>query len=126
MNYSASEINEISEGLILEYFKSYKKPPERVDIEDFITQYLNISIVVETFAEKDNDRMGYTSNGKTSLSVIRDNVFRIHFFYMLLLPTTLDAKRLARATKREKSCVLPHDLSLPIIVMIQSSILPQA
>lgn len=74
MNYSASEINELSEGLILEYFKSYKKTPERVDIEDFITQYLKISIVVETFAEKDNDRMGYTSNGKTSLSVIRDDV----------------------------------------------------
>ena len=73
MNYTPKEIDELSEGIIREFFKSYNTPPERVDIEALVTNYLNMPIIYETYAEKDSDCLGFTSNGKRSLTVLRDN-----------------------------------------------------
>lgn len=44
-----------------------------VDIEAFVTEYLGIPIVYETFAEPDPGRIGFLSDGIRPLWVVRGN-----------------------------------------------------
>lgn len=71
MNYSRMEIDELSEEIIRQFFNRYNTNFERVDIELFVTDYLKIPLVYETFAEEERDRLGFTSNGKRPLKVVR-------------------------------------------------------
>ena len=65
------EIDELSEEIIRQFFCRYNPHPEQVDIELFVTDYLKIPLVYETFAEEEQDRLGFTSNGKRPLKVVR-------------------------------------------------------
>ena len=71
MNYSRMEIDELSEEIIRQFFNRYNLHSEWVNIELFVTDYLKIPLVYETFAEEERDRLGFTSNGKRPLKVVR-------------------------------------------------------
>ena len=43
------------------------------DIEGFVTQYLGLTIVYENIAEEDKTKIGFLSDGKTPLIVLRNN-----------------------------------------------------
>lgn len=73
MSYSREEIEELGENIIGRFLNTYNSLPERVDIEVFVTDFLDMKLVYETFAEKDMDRMAFTANGKTPLRVLRNN-----------------------------------------------------
>lgn len=67
---SVNEVNELCEALILDFMKSTKHIC--VDIEGFITDYLNLNIVYIPFAETDTSKFGFLSDGKQGLWVYRN------------------------------------------------------
>lgn len=69
MYYTHQEIEEMSDSIIRDFFKAYKPPPEKVDINCFVTNYLNLSLVSVPFADSNKDCMGFTSDGITPLWV---------------------------------------------------------
>lgn len=69
---SDDEIECLCEAMILDFFRSRKiKNPMCVDIESFVSGYLGIPIVYETFAEPDPGRVGFLSDGVRPLAVRR-------------------------------------------------------
>ena len=69
---SRAELSEISEGMIDVYFaESQKEVIDKVDIEDFITSFLGLSIEYVSFAEPDHGRIGFLSDGETPLLISR-------------------------------------------------------
>ena len=73
MNYTNEQINELSEGLIVTFFNRYENQPTAIDIELFITDCLKKTVVYEAFAEEDQDKMGFTSNGEQPLTIVKNN-----------------------------------------------------
>ena len=69
---SYNEIEELCEALIRDYIKrnNYRNM-FCVDIEGFITEYLGARIEYESFAEEDQNKVGFLSDGKTKLKVWR-------------------------------------------------------
>lgn len=69
------EIEILCEAMIKDFFKSKRYTKMLcVDIEAFVTEYLGIPIVYETFAEPDPGRIGFLSDGKRPLWVARDSI----------------------------------------------------
>ena len=69
------EIETLCEAMIKDFFKSKRYTKMLcVDIEAFVTEYLGIPIVYETFAEPDPGRIGFLSDGKRPLWVARDHI----------------------------------------------------
>ena len=71
---SNNEINELCEALIFDYTKSRKCTS--VDIEGFITNYLNLDIVYVVFADEDMSKEGYLSDGKSPLLIYENGKAR--------------------------------------------------
>lgn len=70
---SYKEIDELGEGLVHDYLKQRNQENAMfVDIESFIITYLGIPIKYETFCEKDTSKLGFLSDGVTSLMVARN------------------------------------------------------
>ena len=66
------EIDVISEGMIKLYFEKVRKKVEhRVDIEDFITSFLGLKIEYVSFAEVDEGKVGFLSDGSSPLLICR-------------------------------------------------------
>ena len=72
MNYSRVEIDELGEEIVRQFMDGYSPKAECVNIELFVTDYLKLPLVYETFAEEETDRLGFTSNGKRKLKVMRE------------------------------------------------------
>lgn len=69
-NYiSRAEIEELCEGLIVEYSEHSDKEITSVDIDGFVKDYLKYKIVYETIAEDDPDRIGFTGDGNHPLTI---------------------------------------------------------
>ena len=66
---SNREIEQIAEGLV--YVTCGKPPPKRIDI-DAVAAYLGLTGRYEKFAESDPDKIGFTSDGKSALTVFRN------------------------------------------------------
>ncbi len=68
-----NEIENLCEAMIRDFFKSkHYTNVMCVDIEAFAQEYLGLSIVYESFAEPDPGRIGFLSDGKRPLSVLRN------------------------------------------------------
>lgn len=72
MNYSRVEIDELGEEIVRQFIDGYTPDAECVNIELFVTDYLKLPLVYENFAEEETDRLGFTSNGKRKLKVMRE------------------------------------------------------
>ncbi|MCD8100407.1 MAG: ImmA/IrrE family metallo-endopeptidase [Oscillospiraceae bacterium] len=66
---SNAELEEVGESLIRAYIGSKEPPPNCVDIEGFIVDYLHLPIVYANIAEEDRDKIGFVSDGKYPLAV---------------------------------------------------------
>lgn len=64
-----AEIEEVGQNLIRSYIGSREPPPNCIDIEGFIEDYLHLPIVYAGIAEKDRDKLGFVSDGKYPLEV---------------------------------------------------------
>lgn len=63
------EMEQVGESLIQKYIGTRHTPLHCVDIEGFITDYLNLPIKYINFAEKDKDKIGFVSDGHYRLRV---------------------------------------------------------
>ena len=71
---SYPELDELGEALIKDYIKKTKQRNVMcVDIEGFVTGYLGLKLVYESFAEEDSSKIGFMSDGVTPLKVWRKN-----------------------------------------------------
>lgn len=69
-----SEIENLCEAMIKDFMKrKHYTNAHCVDIEAFVTEYLGIPIIYETFAEPDPGRIGFLSDGIRPLWVVRGN-----------------------------------------------------
>lgn len=71
---SFEELEELGEAIIKEYIKKTKQTNCLcVDIEGFVTSYLGLELEYENFAETDNGRIGFLSDGVRPLWVYRNH-----------------------------------------------------
>lgn len=69
---SYDEIESLCEALIKDFMTRKRYIGSRcVDIEAFVCEYLGMKIMYETFAEPDPGRIGFFSDGKQPICVIR-------------------------------------------------------
>ena len=66
---SYREIDEIAEGLIRQFEFQFKINSEYVDIERFVTEYLDHAIVYASMAEADRSKMAFLADGKAPLHI---------------------------------------------------------
>ena len=72
---SFHELDALGEGLSKDYInRTHRWNARCFDIEGFITDYLGLTIVYESFAEKDKSKIGFLANGIEPLLVYRDGV----------------------------------------------------
>ena len=72
---SFHELDALGEGLSKDYIsRTHRWNARCFDIEGFITDYLRLNIIYESFAEKDRSKIGFLANGTTPLLVYRDGV----------------------------------------------------
>jgi hypothetical protein len=72
---SSQELEALGDGLSRDYIeKTNTRNSLCFDIEGFITDYLGLTILYETFAEKDSTKIGFLANGVAPLLVIRNKV----------------------------------------------------
>ena len=70
---SDDEIESLCQAMIQDFFRSrHNTSGLCVDIEAFVTDYLGLQIVYESFAEQDPGRIGFLSDGNRPLWVWRD------------------------------------------------------
>ena len=81
-NYiSYAEADELCDGLIRQFIGSNNITiPLNVDIDAFVTQFLKINVYYEHFAEKELDKIGFCSDGITSLRVFEQGVAVDHVY----------------------------------------------
>ncbi len=69
---SFEEIESLCLAVVTDYMRTGSRAGTLcVDIEDLVTDYLGIPLVWETFAEPDPGRVGFFSDGKRPLEIIR-------------------------------------------------------
>lgn len=72
---SYSELDELGEALIKDYMKKTGQTKSLcVDIEGFITEYLKLPILYETFSEDDPGKIAFLSNGESPLWIKRNGI----------------------------------------------------
>ena len=77
INYiSRAEIEELCDGLIAEYSEHTDKETTAVDIDDFVKNYLKYTVVYETIAEDDPDRIGFTGDGLHPLTIRKKGIVK--------------------------------------------------
>ena len=68
---STEEIETLCEAMIKDFFKSrHYTNVHCVDIEAFVSDYLKVPIIYETFAEQDPGRLGFLADGKRALWIM--------------------------------------------------------
>ncbi len=72
-NYiSRAEADELCDGLIQQYVGNGAQVPTSINIDGFIRDFLRCTVVYESFAEEDRDRIGFTSDGKRPLRILKN------------------------------------------------------
>lgn len=72
---SFQELDALGEALSKDYMKkTHRWNSKCFDIEGFITEYLGLDIVYESFAEADKSKIGFLSNGFEPLMVTRNGM----------------------------------------------------
>lgn len=70
---SCKELDELGEGLVKDFLeKTNQEKALFVDMESFISSYLGFPIVYESFCEMDTSKLGFLSDGKTPLRIVRN------------------------------------------------------
>lgn len=70
---SYEELEELGETIVKDYIKKTKRYDTHcVDIEGLVTDYLGLSVVYETIAEDDPNKIAFLSNGKRPLTINRN------------------------------------------------------
>ena len=68
-----SDLELLCEALVRDYMKRKGyQDMSCIDIEGFVTEYLGMQIIYESFAEPDPDRIGFLGDGKSRLWIWRD------------------------------------------------------
>ena len=72
-NYiSRAEAEELCDELIRQFTGSTSSDPNPVDIDLFVRDYLKCTVLYESIAEDDADKIGFTGDGKRPLRVLKD------------------------------------------------------
>ena len=72
-NYiSRAEANELCDGLIQQYVGNDSQVPTAINIDGFVRDFLRCTVIYESFAEEDNDRIGFSSDGNRPLRVFKN------------------------------------------------------
>ncbi len=72
-NYiSRAEADELCDGLITEYLGRGCSVPDYIDIDGFVRDFLKCTVIYESIAEKDKDRIGFTGDGKRPLRILKN------------------------------------------------------
>ena len=67
--FTYDAIDELGDELIRQYLGPAADKVFCVNVEGFVTDYLGLPLVYRAFAEDDPDKMGFISDGKTSIQV---------------------------------------------------------
>ena len=71
---SYSEIETLCAAMVMDFFRARRYDDVLcVDIEAFVTEYLGLPVVYESFAEPDPGRVGFRSDGKRALWIRKGN-----------------------------------------------------
>lgn len=65
--FTNDEIEELAEGVILQFLGTQPEIPLCVDIDGFVVHYLKLPVEYHAFAEKDRRKIGFISDGITPL-----------------------------------------------------------
>ncbi len=72
-NYiSRAEAGELCDGLIREYIGQNAEIPDCIDIDGFVRDFLKCTVLYESIAEEDRNRIGFTGDGKRPLRVLKN------------------------------------------------------
>lgn len=71
--FTNNEIEELAEGMMLQYLGRWKDMPLCVDIDGFLAKYLKLPVEYYFFAEDDFGKIGFISDGITPLKVADRN-----------------------------------------------------
>ena len=69
---SRAEAEELCDGLIQQYIGRGSPIPTSIDIDGFVRSFLRCTVVYESFAEEDRDRIGFTGDGKRPLRIVKN------------------------------------------------------
>ena len=76
-NYiSRAEADELCDGLIKEYTGHKAEIPAFIDIDGFVRDFLKCTVVYESIAEADEDRIGFTGDGKRPLRIWKNGIVK--------------------------------------------------
>ena len=67
-----AELEQVGEGLIRKFIRDRHPPPNCIDIEGFITDFLHLPIVYVSIAETDRDKIGFMADGNYPLQVYEE------------------------------------------------------
>lgn len=72
-NYiSRAEADELCDGLIQKYVGNDAQVPMSINIDGFVRDFLRCTVVYESIAEEDRDRIGFTGDGKRPLRILKN------------------------------------------------------
>lgn len=72
-NYiSRAEAEELCDGLIQQFIGGISSDPEPIDIDSFARDFLKCTVIYESIAEDDKDKIGFTGDGKRQLRVLKN------------------------------------------------------
>ncbi|MDY3218520.1 MAG: ImmA/IrrE family metallo-endopeptidase [Candidatus Fimivivens sp.] len=69
---SRKEADELGDALVREYTGNNAESALFVDVDGLVTEFLRCKVLYEAFAEDDMDKIGFSSDGITPLSVCRE------------------------------------------------------
>ncbi len=69
---SQAEADELCEAMLRQYPGRDAPVPDRIDVDGFVRDYLKCTVLYETFAEDDPDKIGFAGDGRTPLKIRRD------------------------------------------------------
>lgn len=76
-NYiSRAEADELCDGLIMEYIGRSAGVPSYVDIDGFVRDFLKCTVLYESIAETNEDRIGFTGDGKRALRIRKKGIIK--------------------------------------------------
>ena len=107
---SNRELDELGDGLVRHYLaRSGMQTPARcIDIEG-LANFLGLTVTFETFAEKDFDKIGFLSDGKTPLQVKRNG--QVVSFLFPLGTIVLDVSLHADKESGRRRFTIAHEIA---------------
>jgi hypothetical protein len=76
---TVSEIEELAESLVRKFLAGRQKMPQAVDIDSFATDFLKLPVEYHAFAEADNGKIGFISDGRTALRIYQSGIRTVVF-----------------------------------------------